>query len=595
MNLFNYLKGQLSILEVVGEYASLKKAGLYWKGQCPFHNEKTASFTVSPHKEIYYCFGCNSGGDVITFIARVEGCTPMEAARHLIDRYQINIPESFEVNTTNEQGEQAKKRHFDLYKHVTQWAHEQLLKSPAALTYLRQRGITESSITLFQLGYFPGGLSTIKSLLTYVQQHQFMAKDLLQVHLIAEGKSVLYSSFEDRIIFPIRDHLGRHCGFGGRIFKPHDERAKYYNSRENDFFTKGSLLFGFDSAKKAIQQTHNAFIVEGYTDCIMMTQFGYTNTTATLGTSCTLDHLRQLSRYTPQITVLYDGDAAGQQAIIRLTELCWQVDLELKVISLPSDEDPASYLIKHSSLEPLIAQAKDIFEFFVDAVGKSFSTKRLSEKLQITRKLLEIIAKISGPLKQDMLLQRASKTLDIPFQSLKSELDRCNEQPTRSVTSPQNEEPLSQKENEQQLTLQEISKLEKKLFFAILNNIQLFNKESEEYLITYLPNPLRAILKKLKQLKQENALLDFIHFFDALDTQERLLVSKLLLEFEGDTEEKIFETLLIQFQKKNWKAIVSSITKKLEHAKREGNVEQEQQILEHFMALKRTLLNKDLV
>ena len=168
--------------------------------------------------------------------------------------------------------------------------------------------------------------------------------------ILSESKNALYSPFEDRIMFPITDNLGRFCGFGGRTFMPQDERPKYYNSKENNFFTKGSLIFGLNVAKRDIQHKEIVFVVEGYMDCIAMAQHGYTNTVATLGTACTLEHLKQLSRYASYVYVLYDGDAAGQSAILRLTELCWNVNMDLKVIRLPRQEDPASFLAKGKAL-----------------------------------------------------------------------------------------------------------------------------------------------------------------------------------------------------------------------------------------------------
>src|SRR5580698_4331271 len=160
MNLFSYIKGQLTILDVISEYAKLKKAGIYWKGQCPFHNEKTASFTVSPHKEIFYCFGCHTGGDLITFISKVEHCTPMEAAKHIVDRYQLKIPDTL---TADWQTNGEDKNHYTtLCTLFAEWCYDQLKKNPSILTYLtQQRGMTQASIDYFNVGYFPGGLANI--------------------------------------------------------------------------------------------------------------------------------------------------------------------------------------------------------------------------------------------------------------------------------------------------------------------------------------------------------------------------------------------------------------------------------------------------
>lgn len=581
MNLFNFIKSNISILEVVSEYATLKKAGLYWKGHCPFHNEKTASFSVSPHKEIFYCFGCHAGGDAITFIAKVENCSPLEAANFLVDRYKLNPPADCAL-APQEKNSDIKNRYYELCKLMAVWFHNQLLKSPTALNYFQQRGFTKTTMTYFTLGFFPGGLATVKNLVSFMQGYHFLPHDLVQANILSEGKTVLYSPFEDRLIFPIKDHLGRFCGFGGRVYKPNDDRPKYYNSRENEFFQKGNLLFGLDLAKKKIQETEAAFIVEGYTDCMAMVQYGLPNTIATLGTACTPEHLKTLSRYAQELYVVYDADKAGHQAMLRLTELCWQVSLELKVICLPSKEDPASFLTKGGSLTPLINKAQDIFAFFIDSLGSEFAVKPLSEKIAIIRKLIGIIQAIDDPLKRDILLQKASKTLDVPLQSLHHELQVSRENPSHGN---QEAEQLAKEEKE---TISS-GRLEKKIFCAIMNNMQLFNNNNEKYLLDYLPNPLRDILKKLKLIKDGSANIDFIQFFDTLDEHEKKYVSSLLLEHEEAIESDAFEHLVLQLHKKNWKVIVHAIKVKIAQAKNAGDMIAMQKILHDFQELKQNV------
>ena len=416
MNIFNYIKTKIQILDVISEYTSLKRAGNYWKGQCPFHSEKTASFTVSPHKEIFYCFGCHAGGDVITFISKIENYSQIEAAKHLAKTYNIELPEQLTKELVTNTKE--KERYFALCEEVANWCHEELLRSPKAIAYLKNRGFTQQMINLYNLGYFPTGLASIRALTNYINKYSFMQDDLLDAKIIGEGQKATYSPFEERIIFPIKDIIGRYCGFGGRIFKDGDTRPKYYNSHENIFFNKGALLFGFDIAKKSLNKCDHMFMVEGYTDCIAMSQHGFTNTIATLGTACTQEHLKILSRYVNYIYILYDGDNAGKNAIMRLTELCWQVNIELKVIVLPESEDPASFLNKNGDLNNLISESKDIFFFFIDTICHGFLSKTLSEKLKLANDIIKTINTIQDPLKRDILMQKASKVMQIPIDSI---------------------------------------------------------------------------------------------------------------------------------------------------------------------------------
>lgn len=583
MNLFSFIKERVSILDVINEYVTLKKAGGYHKGTCPFHHEKTASFTVSPDKEIFYCFGCHLSGDAISFIAKIENCTQKDAAKLLAEKYAIDLPQniSFELSEKNTED---KNHYFSICKAVAEWCHQQLLKSPSAQLYFKQRGFGAESFDYFTLGYFPSGNAGINDLLYSMKRQSILPRDLIEAHILAEGRTTLYSPFEERLIFPIKDALGRHCGFGGRTFKEHDTRPKYYNSRENEYFIKGSLLFNLDKAKKSIQEAGKIFLVEGYTDCMAMTQYGLNNTVATLGTACTIEHLKQLARYAEHIVIVYDNDNAGNLAVLRLTELCWQVNLELKVIILPQGDDPASFLINKGDIQTLINSAQDIFLFFLNALGDRFISKPLSQKIQTTRSFLTVIATITDPLKKDILLQKAAKTFDIPFESLKQELDRI----TSHTTSTQ-----PKLEQKKQIITQEesIPLLEKRIFCAIMNNMQLFNGESRHHLIKYLPSPLRDILTQLKAIKEKDKDLTFGYFFDTLNEREKQYVSKLLLEEDEIVDTVAFDKLLEQLQKKQWKIIVRDIKAQLTQAKQEGNLDKVSLILHDFMELQNRLVS----
>lgn len=585
-NLFQFIKQRVSILDVINEHVSLKKAGHYWKGQCPFHDEKTASFSVSPHREIFYCFGCHAGGDVITFLAKIENCSNIDAAKQLADRYSVEIPETILHQVSTESADE-KKRYFELCKIITQWAHEQLQKNPSIAQYLEKRGFTQESINNFEVGYIPGGTRSLQQLIKQLNTHNFLVKDLLDVHLAEETKGSIYSPFEQRIIFPIKDHLGRHCGFGGRIIKENDQRAKYYNSRENNFFQKGSLLFGLDAAKKAIQKTGQAFLVEGYTDCIAMAQYGFTNTVATLGTACTLEHLKQLSYHAKTVFVLYDGDTAGQKAMLRLAQLCWQVNLDLKTIFLPTGQDPASFLSSGGNLTELINQAKDILLFFLECTGKEFANQSLQEKLMGTRKILEIIKHLDDPLKQDILLQNTATIFQIPFESLKNELKRVKASP-KNFSDPQQEFTVPP---EPVLGIT-ILPIEKKFLSAILSDNGLLRKKEVIQLLAYISPEIRAIVEKIQTFEAPFTKDTFMLFFDTLEYWQKQLVNQIML---SQDEQEEFERVLLMLEKKYWKTIVSDTKLKITVAQQENNAEKVNDIMISFLELKKKLLRKGLI
>lgn len=589
MNIFSFIKSHIAILDVIQEYASLKKYGAYWKGCCPFHHEKTASFTISPHKEIFYCFGCHVTGDVISFIEKIEHCSPLEAAHHLAERFGITIPDSLikEANTTA--SPQAKDLYFTICKSVSEWAREKLHNNSQALDHLQQRGFTLKTITTFHLGYFPGGNNAVKLFLEHMRTRNVLAQDLLDAQILNQGKGALYSPFEERIIFPIKDHLGRFCGFGGRIFKQNDDRPRYYNSKENEFFTKGSLLFGLDAAKKAMQETGTVFLVEGYTDCMAMVQHKFVNTVATLGTACTPQHLKTIARYVEQMYIVYDGDKAGQQAVARLAQLCWHVNLELKVIELPEGQDPASWL-ESNTLTPLIRTAKDIFVFFIDKLGANFSLKPIAEKMRATRTVIDLIREIDDQLKQDFLLQKAAVVFEMPFQSLKRELSRSHKQ--SAINNHQEElrssvpiEPAAQHPG------QEITTLEKQLFCAIMNNMALMHNFNAHYVFDYISDPLKTVLCQLQSHYFSNHQLTFNDFFCLLDAHTKQLVGRLLLEQTGDCSDELsFKRILHQLQKIHWKKIVRDIKKQIADATLAGDSDQVGHLMQNFLSLKKQIM-----
>lgn len=593
MNLFRFIKDKVSIVDVVNEYTQLRRAGLYLKARCPFHDEKDASFTVSPHKEIFYCFGCQANGDCISFIARIENCSPLEAARFLADRYRLDLPEEISRQEIDKSAKEREDYH-GVCRLVARWAHEQLLKNEAVMTYLSSRSISRESIDRFQLGYFPGGLSSVKELIRALQANQVMAKDLVEAHILEEGqRSVLYSAFEERVIFPIRDHLGRNCGFGGRTYKPGDMRPKYYNSREGAFFTKGSLLFGLDVAKRSIQKAESLFLVEGYVDCIAMVQHGYHNTVATLGTACTAEHLKQLARYAQTVYVLYDGDAAGQQAMIRLADLCWQSSLDLRVVSLPNNHDPASFLAAGLDLEPYITESRDLITFFVCTLGAAFNRQPLQEKMRLARRIIEVLMRVADPLKQDLLVQEAANAIGVPFATLKREVLSGARSHNEMARDP--DKNISSCAIKPEDVVKRLSILEKRIFFAIMNNIQLFNEKNEDCLIKYFCEPLRTILVLLKSMREQGAGTDFVQFFDTLSPEQQALVTKIVLEAEEQVTTETFECLFAQFQKRSWKVAARSIALQLDTAKKNNNQEAVARLLQEFLELKRSMVHKNIV
>lgn len=576
MDLFNFVKNQLDIITVITEYTSLKKTGSqYWKAPCPFHHEKTPSFTVSPHKKIFYCFGCHQTGDVINFIEKIENISAIQAVQHLIQRYNLDVPESLDSNHMRKQD----KSIFQLCHLVAQWCNNQLLKNKRAQEYLLNRHIHPATCSQFTIGYFPDGSKAIQELLSYTLNNGFSSEELLQEHIIFQGKAGFYSPFENRIMFPIKDHLGQTCGFGGRIFLPHDQRPKYYNSKETAHFKKGKILFGFDIAKHEIQKLKTAFIVEGYTDCIAMHQHGYINTVATLGTACTIDHLKQLAKHAQTVFMLYDADAAGKQAMLRLAQSCWQLEIELKVILLPQDQDPASVLETEQTLDPYIARASDIFTYFVQSMGQEFQSLTMKDKISAISELLELVRNIQDELKQNFLLMKASEIIQVPLDILKKEYNNKSK-------DEQNKQPVTTSKKELLTPEQE---LEQQILAAVFYDPSIVTKQHETLLNATLSDPIKTLFTKIIEHFNINGLSQTQKLEQFLTPQELQYVQQLLFKVESSNIKLMFNNLMIQFQKKHWKSLVSHIKMKIMQAKQTNNKKEMQELIDIFESLKKDL------
>ncbi|MGA9530308.1 MAG: DNA primase [Candidatus Babeliales bacterium] len=582
MNIFHVIKKNLSILTVIQEYTHLKKAGVYWKGQCPLHHEKTPSFTVSPFKEIFYCFGCNTGGDLIHFITCKEHCSPLEAAHFLAKRYNIALPETH--SSAHESTEKESYEKVCLF--FTRWCQHQLkLKSPVQ-EYLRKRHINEKTVSYFSLGYCPGGTAALQQLITSAQKHSILLNDLIQAHLIFKTKNSFYSPFEERIIFPIKNQFGQFCGFGGRIYLENDTRVKYYNSKESTFFSKKNLLFGFHHAKKEMAKQETVFLVEGYTDCIAMVQHGYHHCIATLGTACTQEHLQLLARYIKKIYIVYDGDQAGKNAVLRLTELCWQVSIDLYVIELPDNEDPASFLANNASIDTLIENAHSIFHYFIRKKGVNFVNKTLKEKLTVIKDIIRLILRIEDELKQALLLEEVATILSISLDTLKQGLrsEKLSSSPSLSLQKTTHATPSK---------AALVSPLELATFAVIMNNIELFDAKAYTYIIDCLQPSFHSVLTQLHDKKITTPELTFDLFFDGLTESDKNHVSMLLLKYEEKITSEDYHRLVAYYKKKYWKKRIEIMSEQIKQAQQAGNQDTVGQLIDHFLVMKNKMLTDD--
>lgn len=562
MTIFDLIRQKVEIYDVVARRVNLRRLGSYWKGSCPFHFETDASFTISPDKKIFYCFGCHEGGDAVAFIAKIENVSQVEAAEIIIKDFSIAIPA--EVVISQEHGFEAKQE-TDLLKKAclvfANWTNKQLLSSNQALQYFSSRGISAASIERFNLGFFPlPELENINNLLGFAASQGILAKNLIDAGILATQHQTLWSPFSGRIIFPIRESDGKTVGFGGRIFFPNDLRPKYYNSRETSIFHKGSLLFGMDLAKQATRKNKSGFLVEGYMDCVAMSQYGLEETFAVLGTACTLAHLKTLSRFLQTLYVMYDADRAGQAAVLKLAKNCWDVEIDLKVIVLPAGQDPASFIQNNGDVRNLINSALGIFEFFLQKTNEKFVGAPLSQKIELTREVAKTICQLEDFVKRDLLLLEVARVFQVPFASLKKSLIETQKHSNNNVIADSAEVDKSDnKKNGLDYDDSSVNKLSQQIIFmyfvAAKNSVAGF--DLTEQIEQSLQGEARKILSIWKNFCSGAQNTDkFNIFLNNLDEGDRTKVLKGMLVAEQNLDRSLFLSLVQELKKRMFKQLI---------------------------------------
>jgi DNA primase len=383
------------IEEVVGDFVNLKKRGANLIGLCPFHNEKTPSFSVSPGKGIYKCFGCGKGGNSVNFIMEHEHLNYPEALKFLGKKYNIEVEEK-ELSPEEKQAADARESLMLVNEAAATYFQERLKNSEEGksigLSYFKERGMDMKMIERFALGYCPEKRED--SFTDHALAKGFKKKFLLKTGLSKEGHHGLYDFYHGRVIFPIRSISGRSLGFGGRTLRNDKQIAKYFNSPESEVYNKSKVLYGLYESKSAIVKQDKCYMVEGYMDVISLHQAGIENVVASSGTSLTSGQIRLIRRYTPHITILYDSDNAGIKAAFRGIDLLLEEGMKVRVVSLPEGEDPdtmSQKLGQEAMIQYLEDNGKDFFEYMCDTLLSGGN----QDPIQRSEAIQEIIGTLS--------------------------------------------------------------------------------------------------------------------------------------------------------------------------------------------------------
>ncbi|MFZ9811824.1 MAG: DNA primase [Burkholderiaceae bacterium] len=412
---------RVDIVDLVGQHVSLKKAGSNYSGLCPFHNEKSPSFTVSPAKQFYHCFGCGASGTAIGFLIEHLGLSFPQAVEELARRQGLEVPQQQDAS---ESSKEDRKTQADLrsrlearMREAARFYQRRLKDSPEAIEYLKNRGITGESAARYHLGYAPPGWQSLQAVFADYQDNELMQAGLV----IEEPAGRRYDRFRNRIMFPILGMRGEVIGFGARTLG--DDTPKYLNSPETPIFTKGGGLYGLFEARKAIREAGEIWVVEGYMDVVVLAQYGIGHVVATLGTATTADHLRILSRQTSRIVVMFDGDRAGQKAAARALEVMLPFAsprLQVRFAFLPSDHDPDSFVRQfgREALLQLVETAPPLSRFVLDRAAAGQSLDFAEGRAAATAEAKRLLALMSDSPLKAQIAQDAARQFQTDLQAL---------------------------------------------------------------------------------------------------------------------------------------------------------------------------------
>jgi DNA primase len=511
------------IVEIISSHFPLKRAGRNFKALCPFHQEKTPSFIVSPDKQIFHCFGCNAGGNVFSFLMKYEQIDFLEAVQMLAKRAGIELPSkkeevSREISDTRE-------LMYKINQLACEYYHYVLLKTKQgylALAYLKKRGLNHETISRFKLGFAPAGGS---SLVEIFKKRGLDLNLACRLGLLVQKQDGTYfDRFRGRIIFLISDSKGRPAGFGARVLG--ESLPKYINSPDSEIFKKGRLLYCLNLSAPYLRQKDLCVVVEGYLDAITPFQAGIKNIVSTLGTALTIEQIRLLGRFTKNIIVVYDADQAGQEASLRNLDLLLQEGLNVKLVKLPEGFDPDS-LVRTQGLKGFqekLDGACDIFDYKSKFLMSRYSPRLLDDKIKIIEEMLSTIAKVPNAVLQSAYLEKLSQVLSVPREALVSEFKKIKSGRPADLNGDARFSPTSHFD----------SPVEKMLLRLILEDISLISELKERLDITNFRNP--AVKKAIEAL------------FELASTGPLLTPSKLLNRLKDEPTAGLITQILADDQ-----------------------------------------------
>ncbi|MEK7151915.1 MAG: DNA primase [Patescibacteria group bacterium] len=415
-NSVEQIKGRLSIVDVVGSYIKLEKAGGNFRAVCPFHAERTPSFFVSPVRDSYHCFGCNRGGDIFSFVEEIEGIDFKGALKVLADKAGVTL---LEVNPALRS---EKEQLYEILEEATKLFQWNLIKNKEALSYLYGRGVTADTLKQFRIGFAPESWSFVRDALA---AKGFKEQEMEKAGLVIKSPKGYYDRFRSRIMFPLADSAGRVVGFSGRIFGDEENKmGKYINSPETILFSKSQLLYGYDKAKSEIRKQNACILVEGQMDLLMAHQAGFSNTVAVSGTALTDSHVRMIKRMANTLIIAFDADPAGNSASGKGALTGMSLGMDVKVVPMPQGLDPADVIAKNLDLwKKNLKEAKHIVHFYLDILEEKHLESR-EFRIAVGKLVLPFIKQMGNKIEQAHFVEEVAKRLSIPQEPIWAELEK---------------------------------------------------------------------------------------------------------------------------------------------------------------------------
>lgn len=545
--ILNEVRQANDIVDVISQYVHLKRSGRNYFGLCPFHSEKSPSFSVSPDKQIFHCFGCGVGGNVITFISKIEGMNFIETVQSLAERANIQLPTL--ENTGDSLKEELKAKVYKVNEFTAQYYHENLYKPQAKIAqeYVKKRQLNNETLKSFRIGFS----GKFDELYQELKKQGFEEKEILESGLVNKNDRGQYiDRYRNRLMFPICDVRGRVIAFGGRVLD--DSKPKYINSPENVVYSKGRHLFGLNVAKKG--DTKKLLIVEGYMDVISLHQRGITNVVAPLGTALTEQQGWLLRKSAEQIILSFDSDAAGLQAKLRALDILQNMGCDLRILQVEGAKDPDEYVVKYGNarFQNLIEKASSIVEFKVKVLKKDLNLDNVNDKIKFLNEIAKLIAKVDNNIEREIYIEKIAKEYEISKEAIYAEVNKLTYKNVQNEKVLEKSKPtIVHRKREIKEVSERIKKRENTIISILLNGdlniFQIIKQNIKPEDFQYELN--NKIAKKLyEEFEKGNSNINGI--IDELDEEEQNQITMIMAEdYEINDIEKAIDDIMQSYEK----------------------------------------------